>query len=90
MGDLNESPVAVLSCGHTYHSECILQYMTVTGKSKSEACPLKCHRSIVDISFAPEFDAEPSPSSPIPTVQADPQDLADASEAQIAASSVID
>ena len=32
--------------GHVHHAACIKDYMGCTGKSKKEACPLKCASSI--------------------------------------------
>ena len=89
MGNLNDKPLEALLCGHTYHSECIIQYCSVTAKNKEEACPLKCYhyantRSevIFPIEDNDEVATEPGEDS-------DPQVFAAAIAAQDLASSVI-
>jgi hypothetical protein len=35
-----------LSCGHKFHGKCIDDYIAFAGCSKSNACPLKCWRTV--------------------------------------------
>ena len=38
-----------LVCGHVFHSGCLQDYLTTTGKSKALCCPFKCYQW--DVSF---------------------------------------
>ena len=35
-------PQQALECMHTYHKDCLQEYMSVTGKPFRYACPQKC------------------------------------------------
>ena len=38
-----------LTCGHATHTECVSNYMRVTGKTMAESCPYRCHQSPVAV-----------------------------------------
>ena len=58
-----------MSCGHVFHSDCITDYMQVTGKPKTLCCPLKCHNSMPTVDF-------PEPDSVADAIETGLEDLA--------------
>ena len=43
--DLGSDGLEALLCGHVFHTSCIEDYMSATGKSRQQACPYKCAQS---------------------------------------------
>ena len=43
---LTECTIALM-CGHVYHDECVTQYAEVKGRTKDQACPLRCRSTLV-------------------------------------------
>jgi hypothetical protein len=53
MDTFGDKEVESLVCGHTFHSSCLADYIEPTGKSKTNACPFKCHAHAA-VSFGEE------------------------------------
>ena len=47
-----EYELEALSCGHTFHKKCLEQNVTISGKSKIESCPYRCHMSVTFVDDA--------------------------------------
>ena len=60
---INIEDVTSLPCGHTYHTECITRYAECKGCGLEQACPLKCHQSMmVDVHDDDEVDTVVRPA----------------------------
>ena len=90
MDILNDGkPTEALMCGHSFHSECIDRYCSVTGRNIYEACPYKCYNHAKaggQVSFPIDVDDEIANE---PGAASDPQAWEKAMAAQKLASSVI-
>jgi dissimilatory sulfite reductase (desulfoviridin) alpha/beta subunit len=79
--DLGRDGVEALLCGHTFHSTCIEQYMSATGRSRVSCCPYKCAQSqlfAVAGAHPPGDDAadddQRAASFQLPVVTVDPEE----------------
>ena len=53
MDTFGDKEVESLVCGRTFHPSCLADYIEPTGKSKTNACPFKCHANAA-VSFGEE------------------------------------
>ena len=49
LSEFGSDPVEGLMCGHVFRTDCIHKWMDVSGKSKAESCPYKCHLTWVQV-----------------------------------------
>ena len=63
-----------LLCGHLFHSECIQRYCDSSGRSKANACPLKCGNSTNSF-FGPATARQSARSSNENPSPADDEDM---------------
>ena len=86
-----DQPVEALLCGHTFHSDCIQNYLQVTNKTKATSCPFKCHKSSVDVAlnFDDPDEEEDQPPQQLPSLSTS-DDISNAREARIAAAIISD
>ena len=49
MSSGQDDVLEALRCGHVFHAICLQECLTVTGKSREDACPFKCKVTAADI-----------------------------------------
>jgi len=70
---LGTEPVEALLCSHVFHTTCLDKYCSATGRDRTLACPMKCHRARSDQDIEARAEEAgvavdervPQPSTPI-------------------------
>ena len=55
---------ALVTCGHVYHVECIVDYMSATGKSKEDCCAYAYCRARASSRAAVDLEVEDTAAAP--------------------------